>query len=180
MIRLFNTVAFRLAMGYGVLVLCAVAVISTILYLGTVGVLDREINAKLYLISDRLVNRFEEHGLEGVQQGIDQLLTDGIDYDTEIYLLVGPDGRTIIGNIDPVTGSTMRVDRLVDRQVVRYGRLSASRLLPRELPNGAFLIVGRDMQDIHAINQLVLRSLAIGGALAFLIAVGGGFCFATS
>jgi hypothetical protein len=42
MIRLFNTVAFRLAMGYGILVLCAVAVISAILYLGTVEVMDRE------------------------------------------------------------------------------------------------------------------------------------------
>ena len=79
MIRLFNTVGFRLALGYGILVLCAVAVISTILYLGTVGVLDRENNSKLYVISDRLLKRFEEHGLQGVQQGIDQLLTDGID-----------------------------------------------------------------------------------------------------
>ena len=41
MIRLFNTVAFRLAMGYGILVLFAVAIISTTLYVGTIGVLDR-------------------------------------------------------------------------------------------------------------------------------------------
>jgi signal transduction histidine kinase len=177
MIRLFNTVAFRLAMGYGILVLCAVAVISTILYLGTVGVLDRENNSKLYVISDRLLKRFEEHGLEGVKQEIDQLLTDGVDTDTEVYLLVGSDGRTIIGNINPVSGSTMRLDRLVDRRVLRYGRLSDSRLLPRELPDGAFLIVGRDMQDIHEINQLVLRSIAFGGVLAVVIAVGGAILF---
>jgi hypothetical protein len=117
MIKLFNTVAFRLAMGYGVLVLCAVALICTILYLGTVGVLDREINSKLYGISDRLMTHYEERGLEGVQKGIDQLLTDGVDSDTEVYLLVGPDGRTIIGNINPVTGSTMQLDHLTDRPV---------------------------------------------------------------
>ena len=46
MIRLFNTVAFRLAMGYGILVLGAVAVVSAILYLGTVEVMDREIGVK--------------------------------------------------------------------------------------------------------------------------------------
>jgi signal transduction histidine kinase len=177
MIKLFNTVAFRLAMGYGVLVLGAVAVISTILYVGTVGVLDREINAKLYGVSDRLTKRFEAHGLEGVEQEIDQLLTDGIDSDTEIYLLAGRDGSTIIGNINPVTGSSMPLDRLVDRQVVRYGRLSNSRLLSRELSDGAFLVVGRDMQDTHEINQLVLRALAIGGVLALLIAVGGAILF---
>jgi len=33
-----NTVTFRLAMGYGMLVLGAVAVFSAILYFGTVGV----------------------------------------------------------------------------------------------------------------------------------------------
>ncbi|MBV9875500.1 MAG: HAMP domain-containing histidine kinase [Verrucomicrobia bacterium] len=177
MLRLFNTVAFRLALGYGILVLSAVAVICTTLYLGTVGVLDREIDGKLYGISDRLMARFDEHGMDGVQQGIDQLLTDGVDFDTEVYLLVGPDGKKIIGNIDPVTGTAMRLGRPVDRRVQRYGRLSTSRLLPRELSNGAFLMVGRDMQDIHEINQLVLRSLAIGGVLSILIAVGGAILF---
>jgi signal transduction histidine kinase len=177
MIRLFNTVAFRLAMGYGVLVLSAVAVICTILYLGTVGVLDREIDGKLYGISDRLIERFKTHGLEGVQQGIDQLLTDGVDFDTEVYLLVGPDGKKMSGNIDTVTGTALRLDRPVEDRVMRYGRLSASRLLPREMSNGAILIVGRDMEDIHEINQLVLRSLATGGVLSILIAVGGAILF---
>jgi signal transduction histidine kinase len=177
MIRLFNTVAFRLAIGYGVLVLCAVAVISMILYLGTVGVLDREINAKLFGISDRLINRFEEHGLEGVKQGIDQLLTDGVDSDTEVFLLVGPDGKTTIGNINPLVDRAMPIDRLVDERVIRYGRASTSRLLRRDFPSGGFLIVGRDMQDVHEINELVLRSLGIGGVLAVLIAVGGAILF---
>jgi signal transduction histidine kinase len=177
MIRLFNTVAFRLAIGYGVLVLCAVAVISMILYLGTVGVQDREINAKLFGISDRLISRFEEHGLEGAQQGIDQLLSDGVDSDTEVYLLVGPDGKTIIGNINPLVDRAMPIDRLVDERVMRYGRASTSRLLRRDLSSGGFLIVGRDMQDVHQINELVLRSLGIGGVLAVLIAVGGAILF---
>jgi signal transduction histidine kinase len=177
MIRLFNTVAFRLAMGYGILVLCAVAVISAILYLGTVGVMDREINAKIFGVSDRLTKRFEERGLEGVQQGIDQLLTDGIDSDTEVYLLVGPDGKKIIGNIDPVTGDAMRLDQLIDERVLRYGRISSSRLLSHHFSNGSILVVGRDMQDVHEINQLILRSLAMGGVLAVVIAVGGAILF---
>jgi signal transduction histidine kinase len=177
MIRLFNTVAFRLAMGYGILVLCAVAVISAILYLGTVGVMDREINAKIFGVSDRLIKRFEEHGLEGVQQGIDQLLTDGVDSDTEVYLLVGPDGTKIIGNIDLLTGRPIQLDELVDKRVVRFGRISNSRLLPHHFSNGSILVVGRDMQDVHEINQLILRSLGMGGVLAVVIAVGGAILF---
>jgi signal transduction histidine kinase len=164
-------------MGYGILVLCAVAVISAILYLGTVGVMDREINAKIFLVSDRLTKRFEEHGTEGVQQGIDQLLTDGVDSDTEVYLLVGPDGTKIIGNIDLLTGRPIQPDELVDERVVRFGRISSSRLLPHQFSNGSILVVGRDMQDLHEINQLILRSLGLGGVLAVVIAVGGAILF---
>src|SRR5258708_21249643 len=153
MIRLFNTVAFRLAMGYGILVLGAVAVISAILYLGTVEVMDREINAKIFGASDRLIKRFAEDGLEGVQQRIDQLLTDGVDSDTEVYLLVGPDGKKIIGNIDPVTGDALQLDQLVDEPVVRYGLISSSRLLPHQFTNGTFLVVGRDSREPPAANR---------------------------
>jgi signal transduction histidine kinase len=177
MIRLFNSVAFRLAMGYGLLVIATIAVISTILYLGTVGVISREINARLSGELDRLNKRFEERGVGGVEQGIQELLTDGIDTDTEVFLLVGPDGKKIIGNIDPVTGSSMPLDRLSYQKVMRNDKLSMSRLLPHELPNGAFLIVGRDMQDIHGINQLVLRSITIGGVLGIVIAIGGAMLF---
>ena len=154
MIRLFNTVAFRLAMGYGILVLGAVAVISAILYLGTVEVMDREINEKIFGASDRLIKRFAEDGLEGVQQRIDQLLTDGVDSDTEVYLLVGPDGKKIIGNIDPVTGDALQLDQLVDEPVVRYGRISSSRLLPHQFTNGSVLVVGRDSREPPAANRL--------------------------
>jgi signal transduction histidine kinase len=177
MIRLFNTVAFRLALGYGILVLATIGVISTILYLGTVGVISREIDARLYGELDRLSKRFEERGVAGVEQGIQEFLTDGINTDTEVYLLVGPDGEKVIGNIDPVTASSMPLDRVTYRKVIRNDKLSMSRLIPHELPNGAFLIVGRDMQDIHDINQLVLRSLAIGGVLGIVIAVGGAVLF---
>jgi signal transduction histidine kinase len=177
MVKLLNTVAFRLAMGYGALVLVAVAVISAVLYFGTVGVLDRETNAKLFAISDRLINHFEARGNTALQQEIQQLLTDGIDQDTEVYLLLGPDGQKIVGNLSAWTGSRTPLDRLTDQPVTRDGRLSISRLLPHELPNGATLVVGRDMQDLHEIEQLVLRALIVGGALAVLLAIGGAVVF---
>jgi hypothetical protein len=88
--RLWNTVGFRLAMGYGALVVGAVAVISAVLYFGTVGVLDRGINAKLSAVSERLTSHFETRGIAALQQEVDQLLTDGIDQDTEVYLCSSP------------------------------------------------------------------------------------------
>ena len=39
------------------------------------------------------------------------------------------------------------LDRLTDLAVTRNSRASLSRLLPRLLPDGSILVVGRDMQD---------------------------------
>jgi signal transduction histidine kinase len=164
-------------MGYSALVLGTVAVISAVLYFGTVGVLVPGINAKLFAISERLTNHFETRGNAALQQEIQQLLTDGIDQDTEVYLLLGPDGQKIVGNLSAWTSSKMPLDRLTDQTVTRYGRPSISRLLPHELPNGTTLVVGRDMQDVHEIEQLVLRALVIGGGIAVLLAIGGAVLF---
>ena len=175
--RLLNTVAFRLAMGYGALVFGAVALLSAVLYFGTVGVLSRGIDAKLFAISERLTNHFEVRGNEALQREMHQLLTDGLDQDTEVYLLLGPEGQKIVGNLSAWTSSSLPLDRLTDQAVTRYDRPSVSRLLPHELPNGATLVVGRDMQDVQQIEQLVLRALVIGGAVALLLAIGGAVLF---
>jgi signal transduction histidine kinase len=177
MTKLFNTVAFRLAMGYGALVLSAVALISAVLYFGTVGVLDRGIDAKLSAISERLTTHFETRGNAALQQEIQHLLTDGIDQDTEVYLLLGSEGEKIAGNLSGWTNKNVRLDRLTDQTVTRDDRPSISRLLPHELPNGATLVVGRDMQDVREIEQLVLRALVAGSAVAALLAIGGAVFF---
>jgi signal transduction histidine kinase len=71
----------------------------------------------------------------------------------------------------------MPLDRLTDQAVIRAGRPSISRLLPHKLPNGATLVVGRDLQDVHDIEQLVLRALVIGGVIGVLLAIGGAGLF---
>lgn len=175
--RLWNTVGFRLAMGYGALVVGAVVVISAALYVGTVGVLDRGINAKLSAVSERLTNHFETRGIAALRQEIEHLLTDGIDQDTEVYLLLKPDGQKIVGNLSHWTSSELPPDRLTDQRVTRDSRPSISRLLPHELLDGSKLVVGRDMQDIREIEQLVFRALVVGGVLAVLLAIGGALVF---
>jgi signal transduction histidine kinase len=164
-------------MGYGALVLGAVALLSAVLYFGTVGVLSRGIDAKLLAISERLTNHFETRGNAALQQEIHQLLRDGVDQDTEVYLLLGPEGQKIVGNLSAWTSSNLPLDRLTDQAVTRYDRPSISRLLSHELPNGATLVVGRDMQDVQQIEQLVLRALIVGGAIAVLLAIGGAVLF---
>jgi hypothetical protein len=100
--RLPGSVAFRLALGYGVLVVATMAVVSAALYFGTVGVIDRSIDAKVSRISRLLIERFETGGTDALQGRIKQLLTDGIDQDTEVYALLDAHGRNIVGNVSEV------------------------------------------------------------------------------
>ena len=164
--------AFRLALGYGVLVVGAMAVVSTALYFGTVVTIDHGINAKVSKISERLIALFEADGVHALHLRIVQLLTDGIDQDTEVYALLDADGRSIVGNIAAL-GSGTPFDRLTDQVIVRGARPSTSRLVAHRLSNGNVLVVGRDLQDVHEMEQLIVRALLVGGVIALLLAVGG-------
>ena len=175
--RLWGHVAFRLALGYGLLALGSMCVVSAAFYFGTVGVLARSTDGNLISISQRLARHYESRGGEGLRQEIQQLLVDGIEQDTEVYLLVAPDGQKIVGNISGWTMAMAPLDRLTDLKVVRDGRPSLSRLLPRQLPDGSILVVGRDMQDRREIEQLVWRALLAGGAVALLLTIGGALLF---
>jgi signal transduction histidine kinase len=177
MARFWGTVAFRLALSYGLLAIGSVSVISAAFYFGTVGVLERSTDAKLLSLSTRLAGHFESRGGEGLRQQIQQLLADGIDQDTEVYLLVDPGGRRIVGNIFGWTQKSAPLDSLTDLAVMRNGRPSLSRLLPRLLPDGSILIVGRDMQDQREIERLVWHALLAGGVVALLLVTGGALRF---
>src|SRR5262249_59323003 len=102
---------------------------------------------------------------------------DGIEQDTEVYLFVAPDGRKLVGNIFGWTEKSAPLDTLTDLAVMRNGRPSLSRLLPRLLPDGSILVVGRDLQDQREIERLVWHSLLAGGAVALLLAIGGALLF---
>jgi signal transduction histidine kinase len=174
--RLWGTVTFRLALGYALLAVGSMSVISAVFYFGTVGVLARSTDAKLLSVSNRLAGHAESRGRDALRSEIQELLADGIEQDTEVYLLVAPDGRMIVGNIAGWTMVAAPLDRLTDLAVTRNGRPSLSRLLPRLLPDGSILVVGRDMQDQREIERLVWRALLAGGAV-LVLAIGGALLF---
>ena len=172
MSKLRGSVAFRLALGYGVLVVATLAVISAALYFGTVVVIDRGIDAKLSKLSEQLVDRYDGGDLEPLRRRIEQLLTDGIDQETEVFALLDADGRNVAGNVRALARGTP-LDRLTDQTIIRDGRPSTSRLLPHRLSSGNVLVVGRDLHDVREMEQLVVRALLMGGVVALLLAVAG-------
>jgi signal transduction histidine kinase len=173
----WSSVAFRLAIGYAVLAVASMSLIAAVFYFGTVGVLARNTDAKLQGVSARLLAHFQSRGAEALRQEIERLLVDGVEQDTEVYLLVGPDGRKIAGNLAGWIPATGESGRLEDRGVIRDGQPSVSRILPLLLPDGAMLVVGRDLRDRLEIERLVWRALAIGGLCAILVTIVGALLF---
>ncbi len=161
--------SFRLALVQGLLMVTVTAVVSVMFYFGTVGVLTRGIETKYVGISDRLVGIYASAGRDGVEAEIRRLLEDGIDSDTEVYLLADAQGRFLAGNLSSWPGAVSQ-DQFSDAKVVRVGRRSVSLLFPRRLDNGDLLIVGRDMEDLRQIASLVWKTIAAGATATMLLA----------
>ncbi|PHV39085.1 cell wall metabolism sensor histidine kinase WalK [Janthinobacterium sp. BJB304] len=175
--NLHRSIAARLALGYGVLVVVSISIVCAVFYFGTIGVLDRSVDRKLTLLSERLAVLYEQGGSSRTTAEIAHLLTDRTDSDTEIFLLVAADGRRVAGNLSSWPDAGSPVGRLLHRDVTREGRRVPARMLIRDLAGGARLFVGRDMEEGKSIRALVLRSLAYGGGVAIVLVVAGAWLF---
>ena len=175
MIRLRGSVAFRLAVGYGALVVGTIVATVVVLYVGTVGVIDREIDIKLRNVSRQLLADYARGGIPDLRGEIEKFLADNRDQDTEVFLLLNPDGTRLVGNI--AATAELAPGPVSDRTVIRYGRASTSRLQWHPLAQGYMLIVGRDLADLGEIRDLVIVALLIAGAAGLVLAVAGALVF---
>lgn len=171
------SIAARLALGSGMLVATSIVVISAVFYVGTIGVLERSIDGKITSISARLTDAFKARPAEELSKEINRELTDGIDSDTEIFLVVSPSGTRVVGNLSVWPDANTPVGQLLTRHVVRDGKASTARILVRPLSNGDMLYVGRDLSEQESIRRLVWRSLVTGAAISFLLVVAGALLF---
>lgn len=172
-----HSVVFRMAAGYGLLLLLSVAAISTVFYVATAGLLRRNIDEQLRSTSRHLVQVKQQHDTDALVRDIHGLLTDNQDSDTEIYLLLDGSGNRLIGNLTAWPSAAIATDGLHQLDVERLGRYSASRLLAHRFADGGVLLVGRDMRDVLELEHMILVALSLGGVLAVLLAGGGAMLF---
>jgi len=170
-------VALRLALICGGLVIAATVLLSTVFYFGTVGILDRKADRKILATTQRLVDIAAHNDWPTVSKQIEQDLGDGVDSDSEIYLVRDANGRAIAGNISDWTDATAPVGQIIDHLIVRKGRSFVARLLLHRFADGTLLVVGRDMSDLAEIGGLIAAAIWAGGLLALLLSIGGTVLF---
>lgn len=175
-----NSIATRLALGYGLLVATSIVVVSAVFYFGTIGVLNRNIDGKIAKISDRLVDKYQQsqqHPLEILSREITRQLTDGIDSDTEIFLVLSAGGRRVVGNLSQWPEGAEPLGQLITRHVVRAGKQTKARLIIRRLPGGGLLFVGRDQSEEQSIRGLVGRALGTAASISVVVVIAGALFF---
>jgi len=175
--KLHGSIAAKLVLGYGLLGMASMVAVSAVFYVGTIGVLDQNIDGKIVTLSDRLLEqRRSPQSLELVRE-VNRQLSDGIDSDREIFLVTGADGRRLAGNLTAWPKADGGGDELLTGDVVRDGAATRARLYLRPLAGGGMLVVGRDLGEQEAIRGLVWRALATGAGVSLLLTVLGAALF---
>ena len=172
-----HSVVFRMAAGYGLLLLLSVGLVAGVFYIGTAGLLARNIDKQLSLTTRRLVQIHDRQGSPALQQEIHTLLTDDQDVNTEIYQLIAADGHPLIGNLTGWTPPAGDAGGLGEYRVRRLGRDTPGRLLIHRFADGTVLAVGRDLQDQRELERMIGTAIALGGAMALLLAAVGAWLF---
>ncbi len=175
--RLLHSVGMQLALGNVAMLAATILVISAVFYYGTVGVLDRSIDGKIDSISQRLVESYGKRPPSDLLAEITQELNDGIDSDTEIFLVTDASGKPLVGNLSHWPNQTAPRGQLIDRDVIRNGKPSSARLIIRPLPQGRTLYVGRDLSEQRSIRQLVLHALDAAAVIALVLVALGAYVF---
>jgi signal transduction histidine kinase len=172
-----TSIAFRQALIYGALVVLTMTVLLVLFYQETVGEWRRRIDRQIDTTTERLVGYFGQQGAAGLATHIAGLLGDGVDSDTEVYVLVDPARHEVIGNLALAPAIAAPTGGIVEQRVLRAGRPSQSRLRITRLADGSVLIVGRDMEDQRALERLIRRASLWGAGVTLLMAVGGALAF---
>lgn len=171
------SVITRLLIGYALLVAASFVALAAVFYIGTIGVLNRSIDAKVVSIAGRLAAEYEAQGGVRLAGAINRELSDGADSDSEIFFAVSGAGRPIAGNLAAPPPIGAAYDRLTTARVVRNGGAHRARLLAHRLADGGVLVVGRDLREQESIQAMVWEALATGGAAALILGIVGALWF---
>ncbi len=175
-----GSIAARLAVGVGLLLAVAVAAVSLVFYLGTVGVFERSIDNQVAAIAARMAQAWNDQGAQALRREIDVQLNDSIDSDIEIVGLLDDRGRVMAGNLPRWRGGLPAPGELAFATIERDGAPVSVRLIALRLDDGTRLVVGRDLRELDAIRTVIERALAASAVVSVLLAFLGALLFRRS
>ena len=175
--HLLQSSTFRLAVLYMALFGASVAVLLTFIYWSTAGYMALQTDDTIEAEVTGLAERYGISGLDGLVRSIDERISRKPNGDA-VYLLTDDELTPLIGNLD----RWPRVERDGDgwlnfnlEQATDDGEVThRARARPFTLRGGYRLLVGRDMHELDATRNLIVRAIAWGLAITVMMALAGG------
>ena len=177
---LFNTTAFRLSVGYTLLVTLAVGVTLGSAYLLTESLITDEVDLIIDTELKSLEDKFARSGVPGVTDEIN-LRIDSWGRIGAVYMLADTNFERIVGNVAhwPFDGMPTEAWPEFDIATIEPGRRAVHpvRAAVRTLPNGDLLLVGTDISQGRRFAEKFRFATLSGIGLSTLAAALAGFWF---
>jgi signal transduction histidine kinase len=177
---LFNTTAFRLSVGYTLLVTLAVGVTLGSAYLLTDGLITDEVDLIIDTELKSLQDKYARTGVPGVTDEIN-LRIDSWGRIGAVYMIVDPNFERIAGNVThwPFEGMPNEAWPEFEIATIEPGRRAVHpvRAAVRTLPNGDRLLVGTDISQGRRFADKFRFAMLWGIGLTTLAAALTGFWF---
>ena len=175
--RPWHSMAFRLALYYGGLLVLTMVVVLAIFYVQMVAVFGARMEHQAHVDLKRLITHAQQFGEASLQHEIRNLLTDGVDSQTEIAILTAPNGEMLVGNATILPKRKLNTLGLRELRVLRQGHEVIAKVAVERLESGNLLIVGSDMEPLHDIEQRFVRASLLAVALVLALALMGSIGF---
>ncbi len=177
---LINTTAFRLSVGYTLLVMVAVAVTLGSAYLLTESLIEDEVDLIIDTELKSLEDKYARSGVPGVTDEIN-LRIDSWGRIGAVYLLTDANFEPIAGNVTHWPFDGMPAERWPEFEIatIEPGRRAVHpvRAAVRALPGGDLLLVGTDISQGRRFAEKFRFATLWGIGLSTLAAALAGFWF---
>ena len=175
--RVLRSSTFRLAVLYMALFGASVAVLLTFIYWSTAGYMALQTDDTIEAEVTGLAERYGISGLDGLIRSIDERISRKPNGDA-VYLLTDDRLTPLIGNLDRWPRVAPDDDGWLSfnlEQTTEDGDVThRARARPFTLRGGYRLLVGRDMHELDATRDLIVRAIAWGLAITVMMALAGG------
>jgi signal transduction histidine kinase len=175
--RLWNSISFRLTLNYGLLAILTTLILIAFIYFQFIGALRTEYTRQITAAAQRLNVAYEEGGRSALISAIELTLSDRIDSDREIYLLLDEDKRKLAGNLDESPMSYPTYAGVFEAEVIQDGIPTRGHLKIQTLHGRETLVVGHDLSEMNDITSLIGQATVAAILLAVFLVVLGTYIF---
>jgi signal transduction histidine kinase len=174
--ELLRSSTFRLAVLYMILFAGSASMLLGFIYWSTVAFMSEQVDTTIETEIQGLAEQYQQRGLNGLVSTINDRVERRKD-SAALYLFASPTFRPLAGNLTGWPEEAPSEDGWLDFEI-EDPRGNLDNLYARArvfvLTGNFKLLVGRDVRELHATQNLIIRALLWGLAITVALALIGG------